>query len=624
MAGVLAQYKQDFIEFLLKTGALKIGGDYVLKSKRVSPYFLNVGDFSDGNSIARIGQAYAAKLIEMRKEFDVIFGPAYKGIPLAVTVSIALAAQGRNVSYAFDRKEAKDRGEATAAERQKKIIVGRQFKDGDKVVLVDDVLTSGATKFEAVELLKSFAAVDIKALIIAMDREELSPQGSNAVTAFAEKTSVPVASVVSATEIYDYLKQKNVKGIERMASYLRVYGTREAQQNFSRASQQIIAAERSIIPSCDVPTLAEFGELIRQIDIDGVGAYKIGFELTIAEGLPLLVKQRKKDKPVFYNHQSGACDIPDTAQRFMQACKKAGADGVILSFLSGPKVAEAWIKAASNEGLDVIAECFLGHPAFLAEDGGFISFNTLREMHTMLVGIGVGKFILPAIDKEMSKEMQERVLSIRRILEELDVSVLERSAGVQEIEEITAPEVMEVSVPKILQFARALTKKPIIYDHQKTGNYPNPRFAKACKGLDGVIIFPQAGPEAERSYIYHLMDHGLNVIVGCIMTHPSYLESEGGFVIDEKAFEAYRIAAQAGVSHFVVPGNKPDMIKKVKQLVESEGVAPTFYAPGFVAQGGKIEEATKIAGSRWHAIVGRGILQAADKRKAAEEYSGKL
>ena len=86
----------------------------------------------------------------------------------------------------------------------------------------------------------------------------------------------------------------------------------------------------------------------------------------------------------------------------------------------------------------------------------------------------------------------------------------------------------------------------------------------------------------------------------------------------------YRIAARAGINNFVVPGNKPDVIKQVKELVEAEGVSPVFYAPGFVAQGGKIEDATKVAGERWHAIVGRGIYQAKDMKKAAEEYTSKL
>jgi orotidine-5'-phosphate decarboxylase len=108
------------------------------------------------------------------------------------------------------------------------------------------------------------------------------------------------------------------------------------------------------------------------------------------------------------------------------------------------------------------------------------------------------------------------------------------------------------------------------------------------------------------------------------MTHPAYAVSEGGFITDEGALEMYRIAARAGVNNFVVPGNKPDVIKSVRELVEAEGVQPVFYAPGFIAQGGKIEEAAKYAGERFHGIVGRGIYSAKDMKAAAVEHTSQL
>ncbi|MFH0711236.1 MAG: orotidine 5'-phosphate decarboxylase / HUMPS family protein [Candidatus Aenigmatarchaeota archaeon] len=181
----------------------------------------------------------------------------------------------------------------------------------------------------------------------------------------------------------------------------------------------------------------------------------------------------------------------------------------------------------------------------------------------------------------------------------------------------------------VVDRARKFTNKPIIYDHQKAGtDIPDTgkNFARVCKkaGVDAVIIFPQAGPETERAWIYHALDNGLNVIVGGWMTHPAYASSEGGFISDEKILDMYDIAARAGINNFVVPGNKKDVIKKIKIVVEAEGIRPTFFAPGFVAQGGKIEEATKVAGDLWHAITGRAIYEAQDKRQAALELTSQL
>ncbi|MBS3151766.1 orotidine 5'-phosphate decarboxylase [Candidatus Woesearchaeota archaeon] len=143
-------------------------------------------------------------------------------------------------------------------------------------------------------------------------------------------------------------------------------------------------------------------------------------------------------------------------------------------------------------------------------------------------------------------------------------------------------------------------------------------------GFDAVILFPQSGPETERAWIYHALDKGLKVIVGGRMTHPAYTVSEGGFITDEGALDMYRIAARAGINNFVVPGNKPDVIKQVRDVVEAEGIIPVFYAPGFIAQGGNISDAAKVAGDRFHGIVGRGIYQASDKRAAAIEHTSQL
>ena len=143
-------------------------------------------------------------------------------------------------------------------------------------------------------------------------------------------------------------------------------------------------------------------------------------------------------------------------------------------------------------------------------------------------------------------------------------------------------------------------------------------------GFDAIILFPQSGPETERAWIYRAFDNGLKVIVGGRMTHPAYAVSEGGWITDEGALEMYRIAARAGVDNFVVPGNKPEVITQIREVIEAEGVDPILYAPGFIAQGGTISDAAQAAGRRFHGIVGRGIYQSKDKRAAAVEHCSQL
>lgn len=189
---------------------------------------------------------------------------------------------------------------------------------------------------------------------------------------------------------------------------------------------------------------------------------------------------------------------------------------------------------------------------------------------------------------------------------------------------------LNYGLPRIVETTRKYTEKPIIYDHQKAGtDIPDTgkEFAKVCKGagIDAVIFFPQAGPETERAWIEAAKEEGLGVMVGGSMTHPKYKRSEGGYIADEAVSEIYLLAAELGVDDFVVPGNKPEEIKIIKGLLEKKGSKnPVFYAPGFIAQGGEISEATKVAGDNWHAIVGRGIYQSKDIKKSAMEYTSKL
>jgi orotidine-5'-phosphate decarboxylase len=181
-------------------------------------------------------------------------------------------------------------------------------------------------------------------------------------------------------------------------------------------------------------------------------------------------------------------------------------------------------------------------------------------------------------------------------------------------------------LPRIVETIRARTTKPVIYDHQKAGtDIPDTgtAFMKvlADAGVNAVILFPFAGPTTEQVWIRAGFDAGLEVIVGAHMTHPNFLEEDNGFLPARAVERMYRIAAASGVSHFVVPGNKPAVIEAVRDYVSDEVLDPTFYAPGFVAQGGEISDAARAAGARWHAIVGRGLYESANIRVAAEDLS---
>ncbi len=184
-------------------------------------------------------------------------------------------------------------------------------------------------------------------------------------------------------------------------------------------------------------------------------------------------------------------------------------------------------------------------------------------------------------------------------------------------------------LPKVVELTRKYTSKPIIYDHQKAGtDIPDTgkNFARVIKnaGIDAVIFFPQSGPETERAWIEAAFGQDLGIIIGGLMTHPKYLRSEGGYLADEAIVEMYLTAAELGVTNFVVPGTRPDDIKRIREILEQRGVLPTLYVPGLVAQGGSLSDVANVAGNNWHAIIGRVIYQAGDIRKAVLELAGQI
>ena len=202
--------QQAFIDFLITQGVLKFG-EFRLNSGRVSPYFFNLGAVSDGAGFAQLGRAYADAILAAEIDFDVLFGPAYKGIPIAVATATALAEQGVHVGVAYNRKEAKDHGEGGS-------LVGAEVSG--RVLLVDDVLTSGKAIRQSVDLIGQTDA-RIVGTVIALDRAELFDGGVTAVEALASDLGVPIVSIASVVDIIEQVDDASL--LQRMVEYQQQY-----------------------------------------------------------------------------------------------------------------------------------------------------------------------------------------------------------------------------------------------------------------------------------------------------------------------------------------------------------------------------------------------------------------
>jgi len=188
-------YQRDFIRFAIDRGVLRFG-EFTLKSGRTSPYFFNAGLFNTGSALAELGRCYAAAIVDSKISFDVLFGPAYKGIPLAATTAVALADQhGQDVPWCFNRKEAKDHGEGGS-------LVGAPLA-GD-VLIIDDVITAGTAIREVMQIIKAQQA-NAAGVLIALSREERGNGELSAIQEVERDFGIPVVSIVSLTQVLEFL-----------------------------------------------------------------------------------------------------------------------------------------------------------------------------------------------------------------------------------------------------------------------------------------------------------------------------------------------------------------------------------------------------------------------------------
>ena len=210
----LLDYKNKFIDFALENNILQFG-NFKTKSGRVSPYFFNTGNFSDSKSIFNIGKFYSRAIIDSKIEFDTVFGPAYKGIPLVTSTSIALLENGKNCKVSFNRKERKNHGDSG-------IIFGSP--PNDRVIILDDVITSGLSINESKNLIDSFGG-KLQAIYVSLDRMEVGDNGISAIKQISELYEVPVFSIINIEDIIEYLSQnkKYKSRVEKIREYVKKY-----------------------------------------------------------------------------------------------------------------------------------------------------------------------------------------------------------------------------------------------------------------------------------------------------------------------------------------------------------------------------------------------------------------
>ena len=214
-------YKREFIQFLESAGVLKFG-DFTAKSGRKIPYFINAGDIKTGDQIAKLGEFYAKSYMEkVGNKRTVLYGPAYKGIPIAVSASIALSKNGLDVPFFFNRKEEKDHGEGG-------VFVGYVPKNGEEIVIVEDVITAGTAIRESMANLVKLDGTKIAAVFVMVDRKEKGKTEMSAMVELEKEYGFPVYSVVDVYDIIEYLEEDaaNAENVERIKNYLAVNGAK--------------------------------------------------------------------------------------------------------------------------------------------------------------------------------------------------------------------------------------------------------------------------------------------------------------------------------------------------------------------------------------------------------------
>ena len=203
----MEKYKQNFIEFMVRAEVLRFG-DFVTKSGRNTPFFINTGNYHTGKQMAALGGYYAAAIdAYFGRDFDVLYGPAYKGIPLAISASMTLASQfNHDISFCFNRKEAKDHGEGGS-------LIGHSLKEDDRILIIEDVITAGTSVRESISFLKAFVPVRVEGLIVSVDRQEKGAGELSALQEMEQEFGIKTHAIVTLQDILEHMYNRRIDGV---------------------------------------------------------------------------------------------------------------------------------------------------------------------------------------------------------------------------------------------------------------------------------------------------------------------------------------------------------------------------------------------------------------------------
>lgn len=408
----LAAHKSEIIAFLYARGSLKVTPDepILIRSNRRSEYYFDSGMLHDGESVVRIGNAIGQVILDRigSQNFDVVFGPPYKGIALSTMTAGGLHLLGVNKDFASYRREKKPYGEGYGSgeskeQRQRRMIIG-EIKDGARVVFVDNVISTGGTVGEAIEVLNAVANdIQLKGGIIILDRQELNEQGEVTIEKIAEENKLQFYPVITTSDVIDWLEEGATPDADAkrkaILDYAYAWGIPEIRRKYGLYQQPLIQG-RTLIPALDVD-LERALQLVRETrDIPEIGGFKIpaisGYEGWKTWGSELRkVLGKDSNKKLIMDGQKFGNDIPETGREVVWKLKKAGFDAVILFPFTGPNTQVAWTGEAIRAGLTVLVGAEMTHQGFLRTDGGLIHEEDLSDIFRRAARQGVTHYVFP-------------------------------------------------------------------------------------------------------------------------------------------------------------------------------------------------------------------------------------
>jgi len=421
--------KDEFVDVALKNGMLMFGKDpFTLKSGRQSRLFFNAGNADHGSALRYIEKAYAGIMGEDVGDKPVVcFGLPYKCINVASHAAAALCDAGHDARWNSYRKEEKGHG-ADA----KSILVARADNIkmcGGRVAIVDDVITTGASKYDAKEVLDELAKqeefnLDITGVYLLVDRQEVTTDNvyKSAITQLQDSTGMKTKAFITATELIEAARKKGIINDSQYKSFLtyfRVYGAPEVLATYDKSIDPkmmvqpfFMPTERAVIPACDFEDINLFEELVKATaDVEKIGGYKVGSLLVEENGLGKVGDVAKKHAPkkaLIYDGQKRGSDIPDMVYKQVKQYARHGYDAaIIFAMQGGPEALLAGIHSGYENGINIIVGAEMTHQGFSKADGGCIAEEDMLRFYKIAASRGIRNFVMPGTKPERIKFYRE-------------------------------------------------------------------------------------------------------------------------------------------------------------------------------------------------------------------------